>query len=198
MSAFPHTITYDKTVPHLGQMINLQLNGNIVDVSAGQIGVRFDDTLPALRYCADPLTWLEVGPTAVSPILETAFVNGARLAWLYNTYNPTLTEDWEAAALQLAFWEVILDNNSDDLSSGRAQKTVDTDSRVATLTDAMLSASVGKTSSGVTFWVPDSGPSASQTLFAAAIPNFATPEPFTGILFGAGLLMIGALRLRAN
>jgi hypothetical protein len=198
LPAFPLTITFDDSVPHLSQMINLRLDGDRVDVNAGQIGVRFDGTIPAVVFCADPLTSLELGPTAVTPVLETSFVNGPRLAWLYNTYSPTLTEGWQAAALQLVIWEVILDNNSDDLSSGRARTTDDTDSRVVTLADSMLAASAGQTSSGVTFWVPDSGPSASQTLFASSIAYLPAPEPFNGMLFSAGLLMIGALRLRAK
>jgi len=198
MPAFPHTITFDDSVPHLSQVINLRLDGAPVDLNAGQIGVRFDGTIPAVLYCADPLTWLALGPTAVTPILETSFVNGPRLAWLYNTYNPTLTEGWEAAALQLAIWEVILDNNSDDLSAGRARKTDDTDSRVVTLADTMLAASAGQRSGGAPFWGPDSGPSSGQTLFAASIQYFPAPEPLNGLMCGAGLLMIGALRLRAR
>ena len=198
LPAIPHTITFDSSVPHLSQSLNLKLNGNTMDITAGQIGVRFDDTVPALMFCADPLTWLLLGPTGVTPVPEASFVNGPRLAWLYNTYSPTLTQAWEASALQLAIWEVILDNNADNLETGRARKTEDTEGRVVTLATTMLSASAGRSSSGVTFWVPDGGPSTSQTLFAAAIPNIPAPEPMNGVLLGAGLLMIGALRRRAR
>jgi hypothetical protein len=197
--AFSYTITYDTSIPHLFQTIEVSVGGNVINVDAGQIGVRIDDTFPALMYCADPLTWLLVGPTPVSTITEDLFPNGGRIAWLYNTYNPTITLGSEAAALQLAIWEVVLDNNVDDLDSGQTQTTVNTNAQVKLLAGAMLQASASQTDTGLTFYVPDQGSNYSQTLLqSSAIALTQTPEPTNALLAGAGLLLMGALRRRKH
>lgn len=199
LPAFSTTITFDSSYPRLFQSIEVSVGGNVINVDAGQIGVYLDGTFPALMFCADPLTSLLTGPTPVTAVPENAFLNGARLAWLYNTYNSTLTHGWEAAALQLAIWEVVLDKNNDDLYGGQTQVTVNTGSDVTGLAATMLQASAGQSSAGITFWVPDQGPGYSQTLFnASAASIVATPEPATGLLLGAGLLLIGALRRRIS
>ena len=100
LPAFSTTITFDNSYPRLFQNIEPGVGGNVINVNAGLIGVYFNDTFPALMFCADPLTWLLAGPTPVTAVPDNAFINGARLAWLYNTYNSTVTHGWEAAALQ--------------------------------------------------------------------------------------------------
>ncbi|MFN0102676.1 MAG: hypothetical protein ACKV2U_11370 [Bryobacteraceae bacterium] len=197
MPAFTHTITYDHSLPNLFHNVEVKVNGNVLNVSAGQIGVQIDGIFPALMYCADPLTWLRLGPTDVSPVIDTVFANGARMAWLYNTYNPILTQGWEAAALQIAIWEVVLDNNDDSLHSGLMQITGNTNAQAYALAGSMLYASAGQSSTGINFWVPNRGPSYSQTLLSAApAPLTETPEPSYRLLLGAGLLLIGFLRRR--
>lgn len=197
LPAFSTTITYDSSLPRLFQNIEVRVGGNAIIVSAGQIGVQFDGAIPALLYCADPVTSLLVGPTLVTGVPDNAFTNGGRLAWLYNTFNATVTQGWQAAALQLAFWEIVMDNSSGDLNSGQFRVTTNTSTQVSTLAGAMLLASAGQSSTGVTFWVPNQGPGYSQTLFnAAVVPVTATPEPANGILIGAGLLVLSVLRRR--
>ena len=195
LPAFSTTITYDSSLPRLFQNIEVSVGGNVITVAAGQIGVQIDGNFPALMFCADPLTWLVLGPTPVTIVPDTSFINGARLAWLYNNYNATLTQGWEAAALQLAIWEVVLDNNSDNLNAGQTQVTVNTSSQVVTLAGTMLLASAGQSATGITFWVPDQGSRYSQTLFnSSAALITAIPEPASGFLLGAGLILIGVLR----
>ena len=197
LPAFATTITYDSSLPRLFQNIEVRVGGNAINVQAGQIGVQFDGVIPALLYCADPVTSLLVGPTPVTGVSDNAFTNGGRLAWLYNTYNATLTQGWQAAALQLAFWEVVMDNNSGDLNSGQLRVTSNTSSQVTALAGSMLLASAGQSSNGVTFWVPNQGPSYSQTLFGASVVSVvATPEPGNGFLLGAGLILLAAIRRR--
>jgi hypothetical protein len=198
LPAFSATITYDGSLPRLFKNIEVSINGTVLSTDAGQIGVRVNAIFPALMYCADPTSALSQGPTFVTAMPDSAFNYGGRLAWLYHTYNPNLTKGWEAAALQLAIWEVIMDNGADDLLAGLTKVTSNTDSQVTNLAKTMLQASAGKSSTGLTFWVPNQGPPAvSQTLFRGGsnvlIP---TPEPANAFLLGAGLILLGAIRKR--
>jgi hypothetical protein len=200
LPAFTATITYDNSLPRLFHNIEVSINGTVLSTDAGQIGVRINYVLPALMYCADPTTPLAAGPTLVDPISEADYANGGRLAWLYHAYNPYLTQGWEAAALQLAIWEVIQDNGADDLLAGLTRITANTENQVVNLANTMLQASAGQTATGLTFWVPDQGPPAvSQTLFRG-VPSviITTPEPANALLMGAGLLLLGAIRRRSR
>lgn len=200
LPAFSATITHDDSLPRLFKNIEVSINGTVLNTDAGQIGVRINHIVPALMYCADPTTGLAEGPTVVTAVPDSAFNNGGRLAWIYHTYNPNLTQGWEAAALQLAIWEIIQDNGADDLLAGLTQITANTDAQVSALATTMLQTSAGQVATGLTFWVPDQGPPAvSQTLFRG-LPSviIPTPEPTNALLLGAGLLMLGAIRGRAK
>jgi hypothetical protein len=96
------TMTYDSSIPALQQTINVRFDGTNTSIYAGQIGVRFDNGITALLFCADPFTALRSGPVEVTPLTTNQFANGDRLAWMFNTYVPTFTQSWEAAAFQLA------------------------------------------------------------------------------------------------
>lgn len=194
LPAFPNTITFSNTVPALFQGIEINLNNTTASLRAGQIGVLMDGSIPALMYCADPLVWLAGGPTPVTPVPDTLFTNGGRLAWLYNTYNPTVNSSWRAAALQLAIWEIVMDNNNDDLSGGSIRTTANTSANIVSLANSMLQASVGQSSTGIVFWVPNQGSSTSQTLLSAA--SVAAPEPSAALLLGVGLVALGVMRRR--
>ena len=83
LPAFSTTTTFGNSYPRLFQNIEVGVGGNVINVNAGQIGVDLNDSLPALMFCAGPLTWLLAGPTPVTPVPDSAFINGSRLAWLY-------------------------------------------------------------------------------------------------------------------
>ena len=73
-------IAFDNPYPRLFQNIEVSVGGYVINVNAGQIGVYFNGTFPALKFCADPPTWLLAGPTPVTVVPDSAFVNGTRLA----------------------------------------------------------------------------------------------------------------------
>lgn len=194
---FALTITLDSSVTSLSQTLVVSLDGVSTSYDAGQIGVRFDDGSPALLFCADPLTWLRSDAVAVTAVPSGSLPYGPRLAWLLQTYGSSLSSGAEAAALQFAAWDIVLDGG-DGFTEGQLQAHSSTDSAVLALANNLLTASAGKSASGVSFYVPDQGPSYSQTLFgfspAAALVVNETPEPATFLLLGGGLLWVGARR----
>lgn len=194
---FALTITPDGSLPALHQQIDLSLDGISTSYYAGEIGVRFNDGSPALLFCADPLIWLRNEPVAVTAVPSGSLSYGPRLAWLLQNYSSGITTAWQAAALQFTAWEIVLDGG-DGFTAGRMQARPSTDSGVLALANSMLTASAGQSSSGVSFYVPDLGPSYSQTLFgftplAARVVN-ETPEPASLLLMGAGLFLVGVWR----
>ncbi len=193
-------MTVDGSIPSLYKVIGLSLDGNSTNYYAGQIGVRFDDGSSALLFCADPLVWLRSDAVAVTPLAPSGLSFGPRLAWIYSTYAAGVTQGWEAAALQLASWDVVLDNGN-GFNSGRLQARSDTDAQVLARATDILGASVGQTSGGVTFFVPEQGSTYSQTLFGMSSMAYVfaiteTPEPSAYLLLGGGLLALGTWRRR--
>ena len=197
---FGITMTADGSIPSLYQVTSISLDGNSTNYYAGQVGVRFDDGSPSLLFCADPLVWLRGDTVTVTPVPASGLSFGPRLAWMYSTYAAGITQGWEAAALQLAAWDVVLDNGN-GFSSGRLQGRPDTDAQVLAEATNILAASNGQSGGGVTFFVPEQGPAYSQTLFGLSPVAFAfavteTPEPSTYSLLGGGLLALGVWRRR--
>lgn len=202
LPALPYTITFDPNIPAFHETIPVSINGTVRSMYAGQIGVRFDNNAAALLFCADPNSFLALGPTEVTPVPDSSYSYGGRLAWLLNTYVPGITSNAEAAGLQLAVWELIVDGSSGNLTTGNFQTTSGTGFIETSVANALLADSVGHTATGVTFWVPTAGPSTSQTLFGNTPFIFSVPpptqvdEPVNALLMSAGLLLVGALRYR--
>lgn len=183
LPAFSHTLTFDRALPRLYQATTVNVDGNDRTVNAGQLGIWIDTVYDIMAYCAAPGITLLTGPTDVTPVPASIFNEGQRLAWIYNTYNPSVTQGWEAAAVQIALWEVILDS-TDDLTDGRFRYSAD--SQIQTQAIAILAASANQSDNGVVFWVPDNGPTYSQTLLSAD----PTPEPPAFYLSAAALLLL--------
>ncbi|MBM3765144.1 MAG: hypothetical protein FJW32_07105 [Acidobacteria bacterium] len=183
LPAFSHTLTFDGGLPRLYQVTTVNVDGNNRTLNVGQIGIWIDTVYDIMAYCAAPGISLLTGPTDVTPVPDTLFAEGQRLAWIYNFYNPAVTQGWEAAAVQVAIWEVVLDSD-DNLTTGRFRYTAD--SQIQTRAIAILAASAGQSDTGVVFWVPDAGPTYSQTLLSAD----PTPEPPALVLGAAALLLL--------
>jgi hypothetical protein len=77
------------------------------EVSAGQILVGYKGQDYA-AYCVDIFQYADGGPvTETSPV---GLPHGDLAAWLFETYAPTVTTDAQAAALQVAIWEVLYED----------------------------------------------------------------------------------------
>ena len=188
------TMTYDSTLPTLSQTVDLKFDGNVTSIYAGQIGVRFDSNLTALLFCADPFISLRTDAVEVTPLNTNQFPQGARLAWMFNTYVPSFTQNWQAAAFQLAAWDIVADSGN-GFATGRIQSALTTDSQVLNLAASIVAASANKSGTGATFYQPTAGPRYSQTLFNATTDS-SVPEPSTYLLIGAGLVALSQIRRR--
>lgn len=187
------TMTYDASVPSLFEHINVRFDNQNTTVYAGQIGVRFDSGLTALLFCADPFVALRLDAVEVSALSGRQVKQGERLAWMFNNYVPSITQGWQAAAFQLAVWDVIADGG-DGLANGRVRSNSTTNARILAAAAGLVTASKGRSDTTGIFYQPTAGPRYSQTLFEAS--GSPVPEPGTYLLMGVGLLVLSQIRRR--
>lgn len=192
--AAPLTMTYDSSIPALYDYVKLSLDGSKETVYAGQLGVSFNNGTTGLLFCADPFVDLRNGAVEVTAKSASDVANGNRLAWMFNNFAGMLTQDWHAAAFQMAAWDIVVDNG-DGFRNGDVQKTNGTNLASLTLASYMIAESAGKSGTGITFYVPVRGTGYSQTLFGASTGS-DVPEPSTYLLMGAGLIAICQWRRR--
>ena len=189
------TMTYEKSVPALFEQVDLSFDNQNLNGYAGQIGVRFDSGVTELLYCADPFVALRLETVAVTPLSAGNFNQGERLSWMYDFYAPTITQSWQAAAFQLAAWDVVTDGG-DGLSAGRIKADSTTNANILSAATALVATSQGRSSTTGIFYQATAGPQFSQTLFRSV--DSSVPEPATYLLLGAGLFILGALPRRGK
>ena len=102
--------------------------------------------------------------------------HGARAAWLYNSYLSSTTDASTAAALQLALWDVVVDNG-DGFGSGQFLYTGGLSASTETEATSMLASSLNRASSA-TYFRPVAG---GQAMIGPV------PEPGSVLLLGLGL-----------
>ncbi len=146
-------------------------------------------------YCVDLLNYVQ-DPQVVSVGSSSGLTGapytangGAAAAWLFDTYAGAVHAAGnavQAAALQVAIWEVLYDSAS-NLGSGNV--ILNTTGAIMSLADTYLAALAGSSYQGSTATV----------LFTSGGQDQITsrvPEPATVMLLGAGMLLAMALGQR--
>jgi hypothetical protein len=176
----------------LGQSTaHIKYNGQNLNVWAGKLAAYLGGTLgnplppndgqfSGYVFCVDLDHWITL-PTEYEVTQQTtaSIAHGDRVAWLYRTYVSQATTQTKAAALQLAIWEVLVDDG-DGFASGNFRYTGGLPSLTGTEAQNMIAASVGKNSSSA--MVLRSTGQYGQAMIATPVP-----EPTSLILLGLGL-----------
>lgn len=115
-------------VPGKSLEVNVNYKGAGSTETAGAFAAHIDGGPMVEAYCVDLLNRGTIGQEySFTPLSTNLLANGARVAYLYNTFAPTIelgtTYDTlekvsqAAAGLQLAIWDVVYDGG-DGLSAG--------------------------------------------------------------------------------
>jgi hypothetical protein len=177
-------------------------NLGVLSTDAGELDWTWVGAPPAgqpasfYTYCVDPnhyLLDLQDVTLSSSDFLTSAGVAeaGDKAAWLVNTYAPSIHQSGsgaDAAALQVAIWEAISDNNP-DLSAGgfRLIGSPDIAAAAQGYLDALFSGPGGYQTS-TALWL-DARSGQQQMM--------PTPEPASLLLCGSGLILF-ARRIRSK
>lgn len=105
------TMTYNGL--GLSQQVQIHSPGYLTDgatVNAGQLLIGYDGH-SYKGYCVD-LDHYVTSPQTVTAVSVLSLNRGDKVAYLFETYGPTIATNVEAAALQSAIWEVIFETAS--------------------------------------------------------------------------------------
>jgi hypothetical protein len=161
--------------------------GSAFETSAGEIKIKLDG-VNLTAFCVDLHHAIKSEWTAdQAPV--TSIAGGLAAAFLYDTFRGAITNDTQAAALQIAIWEVVEDMSSSlNLSSGNFR--LFNSSSVRTQANAYLAALpddlTGYTTSS---YILASGPNPRSQ-------NLIVPEPGTAGVLALGLVAIALRRMR--
>lgn len=164
------------------------------NTQAGPMAATLNGTLNFNAYCVDSAHSPVIGSTYnvnLVALPDAGLTNSARISYLYQTFAGSVTTADQGAALQLAIWDVMVDNG-DGLGAGsfRASSTTNVMSQAAT--DLSQSAS----HAGTATWyqgLPRGGSGQPQDL----IGTTPVPEPTTILSLGAAAILAIRRKKRA-
>lgn len=167
----------------LYESVSYKLDGSSKTTKAGQLLVDFGGEDYA-AYCVDLRHAIKNDWSAdFEPV--SSFSGGKAAAFLYDTFATTVTTNIQAAALQVAIWEVVEDWSTINLFGGDFKFTKS--SAVTNLAQSFLNALPGDLSNYVTTsFILESGNSPRSQ-------NLIVPEPATvaALLLGLPILLRG-------
>ena len=131
--------------------------------------------LTARAYLNSPYEAVALPPTTLS--------NGARAAWLFDTFNTSAQSVATGAALQLALWDVVHDGG-DGLNLGLLRSTAAIPNDILTQAAVYLNASNGQGSASAVVWESVLGKADRQRMIGQV------PEPSTIGLLASGLALL--------
>jgi hypothetical protein len=112
------TLSIESMVPGLSQSVKIKYNGHTQTVLAGAQSVSIDGADPIALYCIDLDHGNRFGDTYGVNIQDVSTVaNSAMVSNLMTNFWSTIDTSTEAAAFQLALWDVVVDGG-DGLNSG--------------------------------------------------------------------------------
>jgi len=172
-------------------------------VPAGVMNLIVDGSLRVDAFCVDYFVLINQGNHNVNLFGQDAITGGGRIQWMLLNTLPTINAQanatlkrQQAAALQLAIWDIVHDNG-DGFTAGRLQQSTNaanlTDSIVLSNATTYLAASLGRTALGGVVYVNVQGITTSQRLMSDGVP-----EPATYALLGGGLVAMGLLGRRSR
>jgi hypothetical protein len=187
----------------LGQSpAHITYNGHNMNVWAGKMAAYEGGTLGGVLppndgnffgyvFCVDLDHQINLPTEYLVTESTTATINnGARVAWLYKNYLGAATTQGMSAALQLAIWEVLVDNG-DGLNTGNFRYTGGLPSFAGTQAQNMIAASLDK-NDGAARVLRAAGPYG-QTMIAPPIPE---PTSLALLALGIGFSVAGLVARR--
>lgn len=180
-----HSLTAGKyaavNLDYFGKALYVYAGPQLADLNSGAL---FD------AYCVDLDHWNSLPSSYPVDVLSTNLLgNGQRIGYLYNTYANSVTNSTTGAALQLAIWDVLVDNG-DGFGTGNLKSSVS--GAILAQANTYLASSAGQV--GEASWLKSTGHGTGgtryQDLVGPSVPGPAAALPF--------LTSIAALRRRRS